>query len=111
MLTFERGFFIGAAKMIGENEELISLTAAAKTLPGRPSVVTLWRWRNRGVRGVKLETVLIGGRRYTSREALARFSERCTAAADGLTVPARSSRQRAADQSRAKAELAAAGIG
>src|ERR1700743_706630 len=66
-----------------ENETLLSLTDAAKSLPGRPNITTLWRWRNHGVRGVKLETVLSGGRRYTSVEALRRFQDRVTAAADG----------------------------
>lgn len=44
---------------------------------------TLHRWRLRGVRGVRLDTVLIGGTRYTSTEALSRFFAATTAAADG----------------------------
>jgi len=43
-------------------ETLLSLLDAAKQLPGRPHVSTLYRWRIRGVRGVRLETVLVGGR-------------------------------------------------
>ena len=39
----------------------------------RHSLATLHRWRLNGVRGVKLETVLIGGMRYTSQEAIDRF--------------------------------------
>lgn len=31
-----------------------------------PDVTTVWRWRSRGVRGIRLDTVCIGGRRYTS---------------------------------------------
>ena len=46
----------------------------------RPNVSTVWRWAQRGVCGVTLETVLIGGRRYTSRVALQSFVERSTAA-------------------------------
>jgi hypothetical protein len=68
------------------NETLLSLTQAAKTLPGRPNITTVWRWRNRGVRGVKLETMLSGGRRFTSVEALRRFQDRVTAAADGEPI-------------------------
>lgn len=34
---------------------------------------TIHRWRLRGARGAKLETIMIGGRRYTSIEALHRF--------------------------------------
>ena len=51
-------------------ETLLSLLDAAKQLPGRPHVSTLYRWRIRGVRGVRLETVLVVGRRFTSKEAL-----------------------------------------
>ncbi|NUP96415.1 MAG: DUF1580 domain-containing protein [Planctomycetaceae bacterium] len=43
------------------------------------------RWALHGVRGVRLETVRIGGSVYTSREALSRFIER-TNAADVATV-------------------------
>jgi len=75
------------------SETLLSLTDAAKTLPGRPHVSSLHRWRLRGVRGVKLETILIGGRRYTTQEALARFAAATTAAADGLRPTIRTPRQ------------------
>lgn len=47
------------------------------------SLATCWRWIQRGCRGVKLETLLIGGKRFTSLEALQRFAEATTAAADG----------------------------
>ena len=49
---------------------------------------TLHRWRLRGTRGVKLETLLVGGTRYTSVEALNRFFAATTAAADGEPVAA-----------------------
>lgn len=44
---------------------------------------TIYRWRLRGIRGIKLETVLAGGKRYTSAEALQRFFTNSTLAADG----------------------------
>ena len=59
-----------------EAETVISFSDARSAFPGidrRLSLATLHRWRLNGVRGVKLETVLIGGLRYTSREAIARF--------------------------------------
>ena len=34
---------------------------------------TVYRWMTKGVRGRKLESLLIGGVRYTTIEALARF--------------------------------------
>ena len=39
----------------------------------RHSMASLHRWRLHGVRGIKLETIRIGGLRYTSREAIVRF--------------------------------------
>lgn len=39
----------------------------------RISTSTTARWMTRGVRGVVLESFLIGGRRYTTREAFDRF--------------------------------------
>ncbi|MGD0896640.1 MAG: DUF1580 domain-containing protein [Thermoguttaceae bacterium] len=75
-------------------ERLFSLADTAKTLPGRPAISTLHRWRLRGVRGVRLETCLIGGRRFTSREALERFISATTAAANGERPPTRTPRQR-----------------
>ena len=56
------------------SEDIVPLTEAAKTLSRRPNVSTLHRWRLSGIRNVKLETMMFGGRRVTSREALDRFS-------------------------------------
>ncbi len=57
-------------------EHLCRLTAVPSALPSRPHLATVWRWGLHGVRGVKLETLLIGGVRYTSDEAVARFISR-----------------------------------
>ena len=67
--------------MLQLDEELITLTQAARDFPvkaQKPHVSTVVRWSLRGVgKGrVKLETVMIGGRRYTSRAALLRFVAR-----------------------------------
>lgn len=67
------------------NEEIVSLSQAAKLLPfrraGRPThASTLWRWATNGIRGVRLETIQVGGTRCTSRQALQRFCERLSAA-------------------------------
>jgi len=66
------------------SENLINLRTAATLRPsgrnGRPThVSTVFRWIQRGVRGVRLEAVRIGGSMYTSREALQRFVDRLTA--------------------------------
>jgi len=54
-------------------EDVIRLNEVPDELPGRVDVSTVWRWAQRGVGGVKLETVKIGGKKLTSRQALSRF--------------------------------------
>lgn len=54
-------------------ESLIDLTEATTRLPIKCSRATIERWVRCGVRGVRLETVLIGHRRFTSTEAIRRF--------------------------------------
>lgn len=59
------------------SETPITLERARKLVPGRHgsgvNIATIHRWQRLGVHGVRLETVLIGGIRHTSREAIARF--------------------------------------
>jgi hypothetical protein len=43
---------------------------------------SIQRWFFRGVHGVRLERVLVGGRAMTSREAVTRFFEASTLASD-----------------------------
>lgn len=93
------------------DDDHLTLPEAAATLPGRPHLSTLHRWRLRGVRGVRLRTCLVGGRRYTTRRWLREFSEATTAAAEETptaTSTPRADRQRAIRA--AEAELAADGI-
>jgi len=56
-------------------ETIIEFDVARTAFPGdkRLSLATLHRWRLKGIRGVRLETILVGGRRCTSREAIGRF--------------------------------------
>lgn len=74
-----------------ENETIVSLTEATKTLPRvngkRPAISTLWRWCRKGLRGVRLEYIRVGRNIATSREALSRFF---AALADADTPPAQS---------------------
>lgn len=53
-----------AASYIGK------LTGAAK-----PNVTTVWRWCLKGCKGVKLESICIGGKRYVTVSAIERFIE------------------------------------
>jgi hypothetical protein len=57
-----------------ENAERRSLAEVAQG--AGTHVSTVWRWALRGVRGIKLETVVVGGRRYVTSEAWATFLER-----------------------------------
>jgi hypothetical protein len=57
--------------MLDTPSDLIPFQQAAAFLPGRPHIATLHRWRLHGVRGRKLPTVLVGGRRFVSRQVLA----------------------------------------
>lgn len=72
-----------------ENEKLITLREVPKLLPPRPSgrrlhISAVYRWVYRGVRGVRLESIRIGGMLYTTREALDRFSKQLSS---GLEPP------------------------
>lgn len=58
------------------DERMRPLAKAAREVPGQPHIATIVRWATRGVKGVKLETIMVGGRRFTSVEAIARFIER-----------------------------------
>ena len=55
------------------DESLLTLTAACKEFPVKCSRPAFERWIRKGSRGVILESVLICGKRFTSREAVQRF--------------------------------------
>ena len=65
-------------------ESLVLPKDAARMVPGRSgrgvSRATFWRWMMQGRRGVTLESCLIGGVRYTSRQAVSRFVARLNGA-------------------------------
>ena len=54
-------------------EDVITLREAARLLPKRPHHATLWRWANKGVGGIRLESVKQGRDLLTSKQALNRF--------------------------------------
>lgn len=92
-----------------DTERLLPLAKAARELPGGPvHVGTLYRWFQKGVRGVRLETIMRGGVRFTSWEAIERFFRATTAVAEGAPVSVRTPKQREAAIARAEAELLAA---
>ena len=59
-----------------QSETTCSIAEAAKRFPGRPHVATVWRYVHHGVHGQRLETIKVGGKRFTSHEAIERFIER-----------------------------------
>ena len=68
-------------------EELFSFTEAAKLMPQRRrgrklAASTLWRWSKKGLRGVHLDSLVVGGQRYTTKTALQRFFAQLTRDAD-----------------------------
>ena len=65
------------------SETILRFPEVKKRTPFKVHVSTLHRWRLRGVRGVKLETAMLGGGRVTSLEALERFVVRVSESTDG----------------------------
>ena len=92
------------------NEDRLTMGELARQEELSPC--TIWRWTGRGVKGIKLETFTVGGRRFTTKQAFHRFVDATTAAANGTpaTPAVRTNRQREAAISKAEAELAKAGI-
>ncbi len=61
-------------------EEIISLAEACSLVPGsspgkRLHISTIYRWTETGARGVKLQTVQVGGKRCTTRAFINQFIE------------------------------------
>lgn len=61
-------------------EQLIPISEVPRRLPPRTTgkrvhISAVYRWLQRGVRGVVLESVRVGGSTYTSVEALQRFAD------------------------------------
>lgn len=92
-------------------EALLTLNEARSAFPGgkRLGLATIQRWRLTGVRGVRLETALIGGMRYCSREAIARFIS-AQNAADAPAAPVITASQRRRQSEAARKALEEIGV-
>lgn len=55
------------------SEDLIRLIEVRKELPFKPCTATIDKWVKVGIYGVRLETVRIANRVFTSRQAVRRF--------------------------------------
>ena len=88
---------------IGQIGEVLGIT--------QPHPGTVFRWITKGLRGgIKLETSMVGGRRYTTHEALQRFIERTTTRAAGVSAPPQTAKQRQRALDDADSVLKKAGI-
>lgn len=92
-----------------QKEQLIAIREVPRLLPRqangkRVHLSAVYRWMQRGRRGVRLEYLKIGGRRFTSLEAVQRFAEACTRADQvqspnqQCTTPTSKQRRREADK-------------
>lgn len=74
-----------------QSEKLVPLADVPALLPPsrngrRPHISVIYRWVQKGLHGIRLEALQLGGRRVTSREALSRFFQALSANA-GLSNP------------------------
>ena len=84
-----------------EAETIITLGEACRAFPPNGiSDATMARWIQKGVKGVKLETLLIGGRRVTSKEAICRFIQTQNAEEQPAAVITPAQRRRQSEAAR-----------
>jgi hypothetical protein len=62
-----------------KQQKYYSLAEVRTLLPSKPHISTLHRWMLRGVRGIKLPTILIGGRRFVTDDGLNAFLQQINA--------------------------------
>ncbi|MCA9235682.1 MAG: DUF1580 domain-containing protein [Planctomycetales bacterium] len=99
------------AEILDNKEATMPVASAVERVTGnRPHPATLFRWRQGGRHGVRLETLLVGGRRQTSVEAVRRFIQQTTAVANGGEPTASPTQKRRREHGEAKASLQRAGI-
>ena len=93
-----------------DSENIITLAEACRRVPpDGVSTATMARWIQRGVRGARLETIFIGGRRLTSCEALSRFIA-AQNADDAPAAPVITAGQRRRQSEAARTELERMGV-
>lgn len=96
-------------------DDLLTPSQAAKLLPrgdggGRINATTVWRWMNNGVRGIVLQSILVGNRRFTSKRALQAFVEQLAGTGQVARQSVPTSRQQEARRRRNHAALQEAGL-
>jgi hypothetical protein len=89
------------------NKSFLTLAEAAKAFPRKVSLASIWRWSTRGVRGVFLRTVVVGGRRYVpGSDAINEFIDATTAASGRHPEPIRCAKSAAVDDVLQRAGIA-----
>ncbi len=78
--------------------DLLTLAQAAKSLPTRPNVATIWRWCSRGLRGVVLRTVKVGGRTFVSAGDLDEFLRTLNGQSKSMPSPSRATAKKEAEE-------------
>ena len=91
-------------------ERLIAIHEVPAWLPRRQNgrkvhISAVYRWVSRGIRGIKLDAVRIGGTTYSSTEALQRFADAVTQATSSVASPSVTPRYREREIARAADEL------
>lgn len=99
-------FALKGSEMIDPiHDKLIPLSQLARNLPHQPSPATYWRWHSRGIHGIKLEIIRVGGRVYSTEAALAEFIRLTTAAKTTKPNPDTSVRSSAVERQLREANL------
>ncbi len=80
------------------------MSRASDYIPGRPHIATIWRWIAKGVRGIKLEVVRVGGRTMVTPEAIETFLSRLNATDSPTPQFTPSQRQRMSEAARRELE-------
>ena len=57
-------------------DDLITIAEAAELIPGKPHICSVHRWILKGINGVTLKAVRVGGRRFKSREWVREFIDK-----------------------------------
>ena len=85
-----------------KKDELLTLHDATKHVPGNPHVSTIFRW----TADKKLDSIKVGGRRFTCVRSIDEFIDKCS----GQKPQSTPTRQRSAQVANAERDLAADGI-
>lgn len=89
-----------------------SLAQVCEHIPGRPNISTVFRWVQKGVKGVRLRALRVGARIFISRDAIGEFLDALNAGTSQLPPVPAATRERE-KQSRiaaAERELTASGF-